>query len=110
VVNVVVNAMGNAMVNAMGNAKGNAEVNAEVNVVAAGGNLPASGRGGTRPGSSRGADRGSRNERLVESQASKQAREAAGLCVAHWQYGQQAYACKSPATCTWQGNGQAGAN
>jgi hypothetical protein len=78
----------NSVVNAVGNAEVNAEGNAEVNAVAVGGSRPASGRGGTRSSGSRGVGHGSRSDRPAESQASRQAREAAGLCVAHWRYGQ----------------------
>jgi hypothetical protein len=97
------------MVNAVASAVGNAEVYSEVNAVAGGGGRTATGRGGNRGGGSRGAGRGSRPQ-TAESSASRQAREAAGLCVAHWRYGQQAYACKQPGVCTWQGNALAGAN
>jgi hypothetical protein len=97
------------VVNAVASAMGNAEVYSEVCAVAGGGGRTATGRGGNRGGGSRGPGRGSRPQ-TAESAASRQAREAAGLCVAHWRYGQQAYACKQPGLCTWQGNALAGAN
>jgi hypothetical protein len=62
------------------------------------------GRGGfpKRGGRGGGGQRG--------SQATKPAREAAGLCYKHYMFGQSAYMCSEPNTCTWQGNGQAGGN
>jgi hypothetical protein len=44
----------------------------------------------------------------MELQALKEARLAAGLCIKHWQYGEQANSCVQP--CNWSGNGQAGGN
>jgi hypothetical protein len=44
----------------------------------------------------------------AESQASKEARQAAGLCIKHWRFGEQAHSCTPP--CSWPGNGQAGGN
>jgi hypothetical protein len=96
-------------VNAVANTVVDAEAFPEVNAVASGGGRPATGRGGGRGGGSRGTNRGSRHQ-AAESGLSRQAREASGLCIAHWRYSQQAYACKQPGTCTWQGNVQAGAN
>jgi len=43
-----------------------------------------------------------------ESEQSKAARMAAGLCITHWRHGQGAWSCKG--NCTWQGNDQAGGN
>ncbi len=96
-------------VNAVANAVVDAEAFPEVNAVASGGGRPATGRGGGRGGGSRGTNRGSRHQ-AAKSGLSRQAREASGLCIAHWRYSQQAYACKQPGTCTWQGNVQAEAN
>jgi hypothetical protein len=93
---------------AVANAVVDSEVFPEVNAVASGGGRPAAGRGGGRGGGSRGTNRGARHQ-AAESGLSRQAREASSLCIAHWRYGQQAYACKQPGTCTWQGNVQAGA-
>jgi hypothetical protein len=45
-----------------------------------------------------------------ENPATKQAREAAGLCYKHYMFGQSAYTCSKPNTSSWQGNGQAGEN
>ena len=36
----------------------------------------------------------------------KEARMAAGMCVAHWLHGSKAYNCTQP--CSWPGNGLAG--
>jgi hypothetical protein len=44
----------------------------------------------------------------MESQASREARLTAGLCIKHWRYGDQANSCVQP--CSWSGNGQAGGN
>jgi hypothetical protein len=44
----------------------------------------------------------------MESQTSNEARLAAGLCIKHWRYGEQANSCVQP--CNWSGNGQAGGN
>jgi hypothetical protein len=44
----------------------------------------------------------------TESQASKEARAAAGLCIKHWRFGEQAFSCTPP--CSWPGNGPAGGN
>jgi hypothetical protein len=97
------------VVNAVASAVGNAEVYPEVNTVAGGGGCAATGRGGNRGDGFRGAGRGPRPQ-TAESSASRQAKEAAGLCVAHWRYGQQAYTCKQPGVCAWQGNAPARAN
>jgi hypothetical protein len=45
---------------------------------------------------------------LEEPEPSKAARQAAGLCLRHWQYGAQAFSCDGD--CCWPGNGQAGGN
>jgi hypothetical protein len=87
----------------------NTVANAEVNAIAGGSGRPAMGPGGGRGGGSRGSGCGSQSQ-VVESSASRQARAAASLCIAHWRYGQQAYACKQPGVCSWQGNAQARAN
>jgi hypothetical protein len=62
-----------------------------------------------------GRGRGSRGRRgrggqrqPTESQASKEARAAAGLCIKHWRFGEQAFSCTPP--CSWPGNGPAGGN
>jgi hypothetical protein len=63
-------------------------------------------RGG-RGGRGRGRGRGSR-QAAAESDISKEARLAAGLCIKHWRYGDQAHSCEQP--CAWPGNATAGAN
>lgn len=103
------------VVNAEVYAEDNAEAYSEVNSVSAGSSRQGQGRGrGGTKGGGRGQrmdGKGSKERRQpAESSASKQAREASGLCLAHWRYGQQAFACKQPGNCTWQGNGQAGGN
>jgi hypothetical protein len=55
----------------------------------------------------RGAGAGGQRPPL-ESQASKEARLAAGLCIKHWRFGEQANSCVQP--CSWSGNGQARGN
>jgi hypothetical protein len=44
----------------------------------------------------------------VEPEISREARLAAGLCIKHWRYGEQANSCFQP--CSWPGNGPAGGN
>jgi hypothetical protein len=39
---------------------------------------------------------------IEESHQSKEARQAAGVCLPHWRYGAAARFCNSP--CTWSGN------
>jgi hypothetical protein len=68
---------------------------------------PNRGRGG-RGRRGRGAGYSGQRQPPAESEASKQARLAAGLCIKHWRYGEQANSCIQP--CSWQGNGQAGGN
>jgi hypothetical protein len=46
--------------------------------------------------------------RLLEPEASKEARLAAGLCIKHWRFGEAASSCEQP--CSWQGNRIAGGN
>jgi uncharacterized membrane protein YgcG len=67
-----------------------------------------SNRGGQRRGGRGGNGSGNGGGRAAEPEAIKQARQAAGICYAHWRYGQNAYRCEQP--CAWQGNGTAGAN
>jgi hypothetical protein len=55
----------------------------------------------------RGAGNG-RQRPLMKSQALKEARLSAGLCIKHWRYGEQANSCVQP--CSWSGNGQAVGN
>jgi hypothetical protein len=45
---------------------------------------------------------------MAESDISKEARLAAGLCLRHWRYGDQAHGCEQP--CAWPGNATAGGN
>ncbi len=45
---------------------------------------------------------------LKEPEQSKVARQAAGLCLRHWQYGAQAFSCDGDYC--WPGNGRAGGN
>jgi hypothetical protein len=46
--------------------------------------------------------RGRRGQRHPnESQPSKEARAAAGLCIKHWRFGEQAQSCTLP--CSWPG-------
>src|SRR5450830_324913 len=47
---------------------------------------------------------GGNNGGSGKSMPSDAARIAAGLCRAHWIYGEQAFSCAEPATCKWQGN------
>jgi hypothetical protein len=55
-------------------------------------------------GRGRGRGRGARQQQAPqEPEASKEARLAAGLCIKHWRYGEQANSCEQP--CSWQGNG-----
>jgi hypothetical protein len=62
------------------------------------------GRGGRGRGRGRGGSRG-----VAESEISKEARLAAGLCIKHWRYGDQAHSCEQP--CAWPaGNATAGGN
>ena len=61
------------------------------------------GRGGTGGGSS-----GSGGKQPQEPDISRDARLAAGLCLKHWRYGDQASSCTQP--CAWPGNGPAGGN
>ena len=68
------------------------------------GSSSSSNRGGQQR-SNRGGNGGGRNS---EPEAVKQARQAAGICYAHWRFGQKAYRCEQP--CNWQGNATAGAN
>jgi hypothetical protein len=63
------------------------------------------GRGNHRRG--RGAGGGTRAA-MAESDISKEARLAAGLCLRHWRYGDQAHGCEQP--CAWPGNATAGGN
>jgi hypothetical protein len=67
----------------------------------------ARGRGsrGRRGGCSGG---GSGGRVLYESELSRDARLAAGLCLKHWRYGEHANSCEQPFV--WPGNGQAGGN
>jgi hypothetical protein len=71
-----------------------------------GGGFRAKKRGG---GGNRGQGRhnggGGRQE---ESQATREARMAAGLCLKHWRFGERAFSCEQP--CTWTGNAAAGGN
>jgi hypothetical protein len=63
------------------------------------------GSGGS--GGRRGCGNGSYRQ-LVEPDISKEACLAAGLCIKHWRYGDQATSCAPP--CSWPGNRAAGAN
>jgi hypothetical protein len=63
------------------------------------------GRGGR---GRRGRGGAQRQQHQLEPEASKEARLAAGLCIKHWRYGDQANSCVQP--CSWQGNGGAGGN
>jgi hypothetical protein len=70
--------------------------------------------GGARPkergggGRGRGKSGGGGPSRSVETQASREARMAAGICYKHWRFGENAYQCEQP--CNWAGNGPAGGN
>jgi hypothetical protein len=65
------------------------------------------GRGGRGGRGRRG--RGNGNSRQpAEPDISREARLAAGLCIKHWRFGDQANSCTPP--CSWPGNGAAGAN
>lgn len=66
----------------------------------------ARGRGGSRGRATRGNNRST--PAVEEPEASKEARLAAGLCIKHWRYGDNASSCIQP--CNWQGNGSAGGN
>jgi hypothetical protein len=46
--------------------------------------------------------------RMEESQAAREARMAAGLCLKHWRFGERAFSCEQP--CSWTGNAAAGGN
>ncbi len=46
--------------------------------------------------------------RMEESQAAREARMAAGLCLKHWRFGERAFYCEQP--CSWTGNAAAGGN
>jgi hypothetical protein len=70
-----------------------------------GGGRGRGGRGNNHRG--RGASGGGRAA-LMESDVSKEARLAAGLCLRHWRYGDQAHVCEQP--CAWPGNAAAGGN
>ncbi len=66
-------------------------------------------RGGPQQGSQvgRGANQrapfaGGKKNKSKEPEVSRQARMAAGLCLAHWRYGKAAHACVQP--CSWTGN------
>jgi hypothetical protein len=61
-----------------------------------------------RGGCGRGQGRGAKQQQPQEPEASKEAPLAAGLCIKHWRYGEQANSCEQP--CAWQGNGGAGGN
>jgi hypothetical protein len=61
------------------------------------------GRGGNRRGRGAGSSRAA-----IESDISRDARLAAGLCLRHWRYGDQAHGCEQP--CSWPGNAAAGSN
>jgi hypothetical protein len=93
-----------------------AEVNAVASGPGAGAGRQALGLGGRGSGPNRGRfpKRGGRGGGVRggqrESPATRQAREAAGLCYKHYMFGQSAYSCSEPGTCSWQGNGQAGEN
>jgi hypothetical protein len=64
------------------------------------------GRGGRGRRARGGQGGGSRPP--MESELSREARLAAGLCIKHWRYGEQAHTCVQP--CSWPGNGSAGGN
>jgi hypothetical protein len=67
------------------------------------------GRGGRgRRGGRGGGGGGSASRIPYESELSRDARLAAGLCLKHWRYGEHANSCEQP--CAWPGNGQAGGN
>jgi hypothetical protein len=78
----------------------------EENLVAAVRQNSGGGRGGR---GSRGR-RGGRGASRVpyESELSRDARLAAGLCLKHWRYGEHANGCEQP--CAWPGNATAGGN
>ena len=108
---------GGGVVNAVASSEVNPVDSAEVYAVASGSGAgpgrQAQGPGGRGSGRGRGnffkrGGRGGGGQK--ESQAIRQAREAAGLCYKHYMFGQSAYSCSDPSTCSWQGNGQAGGN
>jgi hypothetical protein len=64
-------------------------------------------RGGRGRRGNRGGGGGG-NRTPIESDLSRDARLAAGLCLRHWRYGEHANSCEQP--CNWPGNGAAGGN
>jgi hypothetical protein len=68
-----------------------------------GGGARQRGRGGRGRGRNGGG--GGRTE---ETQSSREARLAAGICIKHWRFGENAYKCEQP--CNWAGNAAAGGN
>jgi hypothetical protein len=75
-------------------------------VVAIGGrDMPPSGQGSKYCGSltvATGGGEKAKSKGPPEPVISRQARLAAGLCLAHWRYGKAAHACTQP--CTWAEN------
>jgi hypothetical protein len=65
------------------------------------------GRGG-RGRKNRGGGNNGGGKQQQEPDVSRDARLAAGLCLKHWRYGNQANSCTQP--CAWPGNGTAGGN
>jgi hypothetical protein len=65
-------------------------------------------RGGRADAGRRPALKQKKKPPLKEPEQSKVARQAAGLCLRHWQYGAQAFSCDGDYC--WPGNGRAGGN
>jgi hypothetical protein len=65
-------------------------------------------RGRGSGGRGRGKSGGGGAARPTETQASREARMAAGICYKHWRFGENAYQCEQP--CNWAGNAPAGGN
>jgi hypothetical protein len=61
-----------------------------------------------RGGGGRSRGKGGGTARPAETQASREARMAAGICYKQWRFGENAYQCEQP--CNWAGNAPAGGN